>query len=47
MDADRCIGCGEIIPKGRMFCLQCEHRAMKIGMILQSKNATADEVKDA
>lgn len=44
---DRCVCCGEVIPEGRMICLQCEHMALKVGAILQSRNATNSEVKKA
>lgn len=26
-DADRCIGCGEIVPEGRMVCPLCLYKA--------------------
>lgn len=44
MNEDRCICCGEIIPEGRQICLNCEYRVGKIGSILQSQNATKDDV---
>lgn len=44
MNEDRCICCGEIIPEGRQVCLNCEYRVGKIGSILQSQNATKDDV---
>ena len=44
MDVDRCIVCGEIVPEGRQICLNCEYRVDKIGSILQSQNATKDDV---
>ena len=47
MDADRCVCCGRIIPEGRMICTRCEKDDTRIGSILQSNNATEDEVKDA
>lgn len=47
MDADRCVSCGEIIPEGRMICLKCEQKEIRLGMILQTNNATPDEVEDA
>ena len=47
MDADRCVCCGEIVPEGRMICRRCEREEMKYGAILQSQNATEEEVKDA
>ena len=44
MDVDRCVVCGEIVPEGRQICLNCEYRVDKIGSILQSQNATKDDV---
>ena len=44
MDVDRCIVCGEPVPEGRQICLNCEYRIDKIGTILQSQNATKDDV---
>ena len=44
MDVDRCIVCGEPVPEGRQICLNCEYRVVKIGSILQSQNATKDDV---
>lgn len=47
MDADRCLFCGRIIPEGRMICPRCEKGDTQIGTILQSENATEEEVRDA
>ena len=47
MDADRCVSCGEIIPEGRLICWRCEQKEIKYGTILQTNNATPDEVEDA
>lgn len=47
MDAERCIHCGRIIPEGRMVCFKCENEEKKIGMILQTNEATAEEVEAA
>ena len=44
MDVDRCIVCGEPVPEGRQICLNCEYHVDKIGSILQSQNATKDDV---
>lgn len=44
MDVDRCIVCGEPVPEGRQVCLNCEYCVGKIGSILQSQNATKDDV---
>ena len=42
---DRCIICNEIIPEGRMICPLCERVQIKVGTILQSFDATKEEVK--
>ena len=47
MNEDRCVCCGEVIPEGRQVCLNCEHRMTKVGAILQSRNATEEEVTKA
>lgn len=47
MNNNRCVVCNEIIPEGRMLCPSCEHQHIKIGMILQSRQATAEEVEQA
>lgn len=47
MDVDRCICCGNPIPEGRMVCPRCEQKEIKYGSILQSQNATTQEVEDA
>lgn len=44
---ERCICCGDIIPEGKMICWNCEQKSIKLGSILQSNNATAEEVNDA
>lgn len=44
MDVDRCVVCGEIVPEGRQICLNCEYCIGKVGAILQSQNATKDDV---
>lgn len=45
MSEDRCIVCNKVIPEGRMVCPLCEDTCTRIGMILQSRDATKDEVK--
>lgn len=45
MNNNRCLYCNEIIPEGRMVCFNCERVQMKMGMILQSLNATEEQVK--
>ena len=47
MRENKCICCGEVIPKGREMCIGCERDILYIGMILQSNNATKDEVRKA
>lgn len=46
MDAERCVCCGTIIPEGRMICPMCEQKEMKYGSILQSQDATKEEVEE-
>ena len=46
MTEERCVCCGEIIPEGQQTCINCEQRMMKIGAILQSHNATEEEVAE-
>ena len=47
MDNNRCLYCNEIIPEGRMTCPLCEKAQIKMGMILQSFQATKEEVEAA
>ena len=47
MNTSICVGCGETIPKGRLICLRCEQKEIRLGMILQTNNATLEEVEDA
>ena len=47
MNNNRCVCCGEIIPEGRMVCLLCEKKQIKLGLILQSFQATTKEVSNA
>lgn len=47
MDANRCVSCDRIIPEGRMVCPICEQKEIKYGSILQSQNATEEEVREA
>ena len=47
MNEERCICCNETIPEGRQICWSCEHRMIKMGAILQSRNATEEEVAKA
>lgn len=47
MNEERCVCCGEVIPEGRQVCLSCEYSITKVGAILQSRNATEEEVTKA
>lgn len=47
MNEDRCVCCGEIIPEGRMVCPQCDQQEIRIGNLLQSINATSEQIKKA
>lgn len=47
MDTNKCINCGRVIPKNRTVCLRCENEELKFGKILQTINATEEEVEDA
>ena len=46
MDESKCVCCGKIIPKDRIVCIRCECEEIKYGTILQSQDATAEEVED-
>ena len=45
MNVNTCASCGVVIPEGRMVCLRCEHTEIKYGMILQTNNATKEEIE--
>ena len=45
MSEDRCIICNKVISDGKMMCSLCEDACTRIGMILQSRDATKDEIK--
>lgn len=45
MDVDVCVCCGNPVPEGRMICPICEQKEIKYGSILQSQDATAEEVE--
>ena len=47
MDAEKCVCCGEIIPEGRMVCPNCNGHITKVGSLLQSRDATKEEVEKA
>jgi hypothetical protein len=47
MNNNRCLYCNEIIPEERTICPLCENEQMKMSMILQSFNATKEEVNKA
>ena len=44
---NRCVCCGNPIPEGRQVCWTCEHEGIKVGKIMQSQNATSEEVENA
>lgn len=44
---EKCIYCGEVIPEGRIVCAQCENAILRMGAILQSNEATEEEVDEA
>ena len=45
MDAEKCMYCRAIIPEGRDVCPICEYKLIKAGSILQSNNATEEEIE--
>lgn len=45
MNENTCVCCGGQIPEGRQVCWSCERSFVKVGSILQSCNATEDEVE--
>lgn len=47
MNNNRCLYCNEIILDGRMVCPFCENQQIKLGKILQSSQATNEEVNKA
>lgn len=47
MDEERCVCCGKPVPEGRQVCWNCEHQEMKTGAILQTIEATEEDVKKA
>jgi uncharacterized Zn finger protein (UPF0148 family) len=47
MSIDTCIHCGRVIPEGRIICPICEQKEVKLGAILQSNNATEEEIEGA
>ena len=42
----RCTSCNEIIQNEEIMCSNCRHIQMKIGMILQSLNATKEQLEE-
>lgn len=36
---ETCVCCGEVVPEGRMVCLQCEHSAERSDCDNDSKEA--------
>ena len=47
MSVNTCVSCDRIIPEGRQVCPICEQQESKYGRILQSQNATEEEVRKA
>ena len=47
MNNNRYLYCDEIIPEGRMVCPLCNKNQIKVGSIMQSIEATKDEVDKA
>ena len=48
MSVNTCVSCGNIVPEeDRMVCKKCEQKEIKLGKILQTMNATEEEVKEA
>lgn len=44
---ERCVMCGEIVPEGRQVCPSCEQVMLRVGMIIQSQEATNEEIEKA
>ena len=47
MSVGRCIYCNEMIPEEKKVCNLCGQRDIRVGTILQSQNATKEEVAEA
>lgn len=48
MNQEYCIHCGKpLSAEGTMTCWSCERKEIKLGAMLQSNNATEEEVKEA
>ena len=48
MGQEYCACCGApLSAEGTMICWSCEQKETKLGLILQSQNATKEEVKRA
>ena len=45
--SNKCLYCNKTIPDRERVCRACEREEIKMGMILQSLNATPAEVKSA
>lgn len=45
--ANSCVYCQAIIPEDRMICPNCEYELTHIGRLLQSIEATEDQVQEA
>ena len=42
-----CVHCHSVIPEERQVCFACERGRIKLGMILQTLNATKEDVGSA
>ena len=47
MKKNGCVCCSEIVPEGEVVCPLCEYQHIKIGKILQSRQAITEEVEQA
>ena len=47
MNENKCIYCGKVISDKQKVCASCERELMKLGMIMQSRQATEEEVETA
>lgn len=47
MSEERCIHCGRIIPEGRITCQMCDREISQMGRLLQSADATKEDIVGA
>ena len=47
MNENKCIYCGKTVDNNQKTCASCERGFMKLGMIMQSRQATEEEVDAA